>query len=148
MLRIPPYFPAQPRLPGGSPLKAFIDSQIRLCQDSGWILLVGGDLNWFASVALDTWQGRHTQRSACIASPLEDRGLDDTFRTRHRRLQAERPIQLYQAGKVAKKSGNDKDESVWRHDREQSIAEYHVLRREKRRQSDWEPDRREGRSRK
>ena len=83
-----PTFPHSPGFPEEAPLRAFIDSQIRLSQDNGWVLLVGGDLNSVASVAIDTWHGSYTQRSDCIASSLEDRGLVDTFRARHSRLQA------------------------------------------------------------
>ena len=83
-----PNFPHSLNSPEEAPLKAFIDSQIRLSKDNGWVLLVGGDLNSVASVALDTWHGGYIQRPECIASSLEDRGLIDTFRARHSNLQA------------------------------------------------------------
>ena len=51
------------------------------------LLVVGGDLNSFVDVELDSWGGHYIVRQS-MASHLVEHGLQDTFRSRHPRLRA------------------------------------------------------------
>ena len=83
-----PGFSHSPLAPAEADLKLFVDAQIRLCAANSMALILGGDLNSFASVDLDTWQGTYVDSSTCLAAHLGNQGLLDTFRARHPNLKA------------------------------------------------------------
>ncbi|CAE7468409.1 unnamed protein product [Symbiodinium sp. CCMP2592] len=68
-------------------LKDFIDQQAHKAGELQQLLVVGGDLNSFADVDLDSWGGHYLVRQS-IASHCVGCGLQDMFRSRHPRLRA------------------------------------------------------------
>ncbi len=76
----------------------FIRIQVEMGVSCGWLLAIMGDMNSVVCPDLDTWQGTHAQRPACLAKALSEHGLTDAFRVRHPHL---RGYTYYVAARVS-----------------------------------------------
>ena len=74
--------------PAEADLKLFVDAQISLCAANSMALIIGGDLNSFISVDLDSWKGTYVDSPTCLAAHLRNQDLLDTFRERRPNLKA------------------------------------------------------------